>query len=49
MFSKLNSKIHYPSCSFTATRDKEKTARLSLWKELRITNVFTLEASFFGY
>jgi hypothetical protein len=28
---------------------KEKTARISLWKEMRIPNVFTLEASFYGY
>lgn len=29
-------------------KDKEGTARISLYKELKITNVFTVEASFCG-
>jgi len=28
---------------------KESTARVALWKELRLDNIFTLEASFHGY
>jgi len=27
----------------------EATARIALWRMLRVPNIFTLEASFFGY
>ena len=34
---------------FQVQKSKEGTARVSLWKEYKIPNVFTLEASFLGY
>ena len=49
LMSKLNSMIDFRECRFNVSRSKEKTARISLWKEMRLPNVFTLEASFFGY
>jgi hypothetical protein len=29
-------------------KSKEATARISMWKELKIPNIFTMEASFSG-
>lgn len=49
MVSKLNGHISFKDCRFSVTKQQEKTARVSLWKELRINQVYTLEASFFGY
>lgn len=39
----------FPDSRFSIHKSKESTARVSLWKEYKIPNVFTLEASFFGY
>lgn len=39
----------FESSRFTIDRSKESTARVALWREYRIPNIFTLEASFFGY
>lgn len=33
---------------FSVHKSKESTARVSLWRELKIPNVFTMEASFCG-
>lgn len=45
-FPFLMSKIHEPynfyDCSFNIEKEKEGTARVTLWKELRIHEVFTL-------
>ncbi len=35
-------------CSFVIQKAKESTARVVMWKEMGITNTFTLEASFCG-
>ena len=35
-------------CSFQVQKAKEATARIVMWKEMGITNTFTLEASFCG-
>lgn len=49
MISKLNSKISFQDCRFKLSKQYEKTARITLFKELRVQQVYTLEASFFGY
>ena len=36
-------------CRFKVSEDKMSTARVVAWSELKITNSFTLETSFFGY
>ena len=36
-------------CRFRVTDDKQSTARITAWNELKITNSFTLETSFYGY
>jgi len=36
-------------CHFRVTEDKRNTARVVAWRELKISNSFTLETSFFGY
>jgi hypothetical protein len=38
----------YEYSRFKVQRSKEHTARVTLWKELKSSNVFTLEASFCG-
>lgn len=44
-----NSEIfNFADCSFAVQKAKESTARVAIWKELGITNTFTLEASFCG-
>ena len=48
ILSKLSSHFDYKSCSFHMQRSKESTLRISMFKELEIANVFTLEASFCG-
>lgn len=39
----------YPACRFRNERSKRKAARLVIWKELKLTNSYTIEASFYGY
>jgi len=40
--------VDFKECRFNVCKCKDSTARISLWKELRIPNVFTLESSFYG-
>jgi hypothetical protein len=40
--------FNFPDCNFAVQKAKESTARVVIWKELGITNSFTLEASFCG-
>jgi hypothetical protein len=49
MLSKI-AKPHfsYDYSRFKVQRNKESTARIAMWKELKIPNVFTMEASFCG-
>jgi len=49
LLSKINNKILFSDCRFSMDAYKESTARITLWKELHTPNVFTLEASFYGY
>ncbi len=39
----------YHDCKFRVESDKQRTARVVVWKEFAVTNSFTLESSFFGY
>ncbi|KAL4471141.1 hypothetical protein ABPG72_019083 [Tetrahymena utriculariae] len=48
MMSKMTDYISFEECRFNVQKSKEKTARITLWKEQRVMNVFTVEASFYG-
>lgn len=39
----------YSDCKFVVETDKQRTARVVIWKELNVTNSFTLESSCYGY
>lgn len=36
-------------CTYNITSDKERTARVKLYRQIKKPHVFTLETSFFGY
>lgn len=40
--------FNFADCNFSVQKAKESTARVVMWKEMNITNTFTLEASFCG-
>lgn len=46
--SKLLDYFSYDYCRFSCHKSKESTARIALYKDLKITNIFTMEASFCG-
>jgi cytosolic carboxypeptidase protein 2/3 len=46
--SKLLDFFSFEYSRFSVHKSKEATARVTLWRELKIPNVFTLEASFCG-
>lgn len=48
MLSKLNNTFNYKQCSFKMQKSKQGTARIHLFNELSIPNIFTMEASFSG-
>lgn len=48
ILSKISQIFSYEDSKFGLQRSKESTLRVSLFKELKIPNVFTLEASFCG-
>ena len=39
----------YKDCKFRIENDKQRTARVVVWREFSVTNSFTLESSFYGY
>ena len=41
--------FRYNSCKFRNERSKRKAARLVIWKELKLSNSYTVEASFYGF
>lgn len=41
--------FRYNSCKFRNERSKRKAARLVIWKEFKLANSYTVEASFYGY
>jgi hypothetical protein len=45
---KIHEAFKYENCCFSVQRDKEGTARITAWRELKIDYVYTLEASFCG-
>ncbi|KAL4478961.1 hypothetical protein ABPG72_019398 [Tetrahymena utriculariae] len=49
ILSKKNHLFSIKDCKFRVTDDKKNTARVICWNELKISNSFTLETSFFGY
>ena len=48
IMSKLCPFFSFNYSRFAVQRHKENTARITMWRELRVPNVFTLEASFCG-
>ena len=46
--SKLCDFFSFEYSRFSVHKSKESTARVTLWRELKIPNVFTMEASFCG-
>ena len=45
---KIHDAYKYSNCCFAIQKDKEGTARITVWKDLRIDYVYTLESSFCG-
>ncbi|KAH9508360.1 Cytosolic carboxypeptidase 2 [Bulinus truncatus] len=41
-------KFHFKSCKFNIRKCKESTGRVVMWRQMRIHNSFTLEATFSG-
>ena len=48
MLSKSSEYFSYQDCRFVMQKSKEKTFRITLFKLLNVSNVYTLEASFCG-
>lgn len=48
LLSKLSPNFDYHSCSFHMQRSKESTLRISMFKEVEIPYVYTMESSFCG-
>ena len=48
IMSKLLDFFSFEYSRFSVHKSKESTARVTLWRELKIANVFTMEASFCG-
>lgn len=48
LFEKISDTFSFSDCSFAVQKAKESTARVVVWKELGVTNSFTIEASFCG-
>ena len=48
LLSKVSPYFTYKDCRFKMQRSKEATMRIALYKEMRVPNIFTLEASFCG-
>ena len=49
ILSKFSKYVSFEDCRFVMQKAKEKTARIALWRQAKIDNIFTLEASFYGY
>lgn len=48
IMSKICKYFSYPQCRFGQNRFMEGTSRISMWKDLKIPGVYTLESSFCG-
>jgi cytosolic carboxypeptidase protein 2/3 len=49
IFSKHSSIFSIKDCTYDLTPDKERTARIQLFRQINKPQIFTLETSFFGY
>jgi len=49
MIARKTHLFNYKECRFRIENDKQRTARVVVWKEFGVTNSFTLESSFYGY
>jgi hypothetical protein len=48
ILSKLCDYFQFESCRFSMHKSKEATARISIYKEVKIPAIYTMEASFSG-
>lgn len=48
LMEKVCDAFKYDNCCFNIQKDKEGTARVTVWKDLKINYVYTLESSFCG-
>lgn len=48
IMSKLCDYFSFEQCRFSMSKGKDGTARIAMFKELNISNIFTMEASFCG-
>jgi hypothetical protein len=49
ILSKLSDLFHYPSSRFGIQKEKEATARVAIFKELKsVPQIFTMESTFSG-
>lgn len=48
ILSKLCDYFSFEQSRFSMHKSKESTARIAMWKEIKIPNIFTMEASFCG-
>lgn len=48
LLSELNRHFSYKKSRFVVQKSKNSTARIVMWKEFMVPNIFTIEASFFG-
>lgn len=48
LMAKTNPLMNYNQCTFKVESAKDKTARIQLWRELKVNWVYTYECSFFG-
>jgi hypothetical protein len=49
IFAKHSVMFSINDCCFRVTGDKSGTARITVWREFKVTNSFTLEVSLWGY
>ena len=48
ILSKICDFFSFDYCRFSMSRFKDSTARIAMFRELNIANIFTMEASFCG-
>ena len=49
IFAKRTYMFSLSDCCFRVTGDKAGTARITVWREFKVTNSFTFEVSLWGY
>ena len=48
ILSKVCDSFSFENCRYSVHKSKEATARITMWRELKIPAVYTMEASFCG-